>query len=108
MGSTAAGQGRGMTDIFAGPSTELMADTPNMECDEVCICYDVMKAAIENSPFNNRYLEMAAGYEQFYPEMVKTDIPGEYAGYILPAEAPGIFRDLIIERENQTASLVEI
>ncbi len=44
----------------------------------------VLPPEIENSPFKDRFLEMAVNCEQLYSEMVKADIPKEDARYILP------------------------
>jgi len=47
--------------------------------------YDVvLPDSIEKSRYKDRYLEVAAGCEALYSEMVKNDIPKEDARYILP------------------------
>ncbi len=44
----------------------------------------VFPPTIENSPYKDRYLELAAQCRDFYLEMVKAEIPKEDARYILP------------------------
>jgi len=44
----------------------------------------VLPPTIEQSPFKDRYLEMAAECEALYTDMVKSEIPKEDARYILP------------------------
>jgi thymidylate synthase (FAD) len=111
----------------------------------------VLPETIEQTPFKDRYLEMAAACERLYSEMVKSGVPKEDARYILPngttseivisanfreyrhifqvrchprahweirkicmimldimkKEAPIVFDDFLIDRENNSASLIE-